>query len=69
MSLTCNIFGEEHVTGQECLLCAVTKPNDDATGESYNPATMRRAMIVDDMGSEIVSEQQSRGRPHRIEKL
>jgi hypothetical protein len=69
MSLTISIFGEEYVTGQKCLTRAVTKLDIDAAGEGNDPAPMWRAVIVDDVRSEIVSEQQSRGRPSGIEIL
>jgi hypothetical protein len=69
MSLTRNIFREEYVTGQKCLTRAVSKLDIDAAGEGNDPAPMWGAVIVNDVRSEIVSEQQSRGRPRNIEKL
>ena len=62
MSLTSRIFGEEYVTRQERLTRTVTKFDIDAPGKGNDPTPLRRVMVVADMGSKIVSEQQSRGR-------
>jgi len=67
--LTGEIFGEEYIPGQEGLTSSVAKSNVDAPGEGNDPAATWRAVIVNDMGSKIVSEQQSRGRPRGVEKL
>jgi len=69
VSLASQIFGEEYVTGQECFMRAVTHSDVDTPGEGDDPASMWRAVIVNDMGGEIVSEQQSRGWPRGVEKL
>ena len=69
VSLTGDIFGKEYIPGQEGLTSSVAKSNVDTPGEGNDPAATWRAVIVNDMGSKIVSEQQSRGRPRGVEKL
>jgi hypothetical protein len=67
--LTGDIFGEEYIPGQEGFTSSVAKSNVDAPGKRNDPATTWRAVIVNDVGSKIVSEQQSRSRPRGVEEL
>lgn len=57
VSLTGEIFGEEYIPGQKGFTSAVAKSNVDAAGKRNDPAATWRAVIVNDMGSKIVSEQ------------